>query len=76
MNRVVLLGFGQGELEILSLEPVPAVVEPVGPGDQGRAVGSCADLIDRIRVEHRSPVHLVGPNTAPDLHDRGFLITV
>ena len=76
VDRVALGRLGQGNLVIDSVEAVAPVGKAVRPGDQRGPVGTVADRVEGIGIEHRAPVDGVFPDPAADLDDRRALISV
>ncbi len=76
VDGVAPLGLGEGQLVGAPPEGVAAVAQSVRPRQQGRPVAAVAAGIDRVGVEDRSTVDVVGADPAADLHHRGPLVAV
>ena len=74
VDRVVLLGLGERHLLRGAVPRVPAVGEPIGPRDQGRAVRAVAHLVERERVEHVVRTDVVDADGAANLDDRRMVV--
>jgi hypothetical protein len=76
VDRVVLLRFGERHLIVDTVEPVPAVGQPIGPGHQRSAMRAVTHRTQRVGVENRPLTDAVLPHPAADLHRHGDLLAM
>lgn len=74
MDGGALVGLGQRYLLVGAVEGVGTVGEPVGPGDQGGAVGAVADRVAGVGVEDVAVGHRVRSDPTADLDDGGPVV--
>ncbi len=75
VDRVVVLGLAQVELELLAGELVGAVLQSVGPRDERGSARAVAHGVFGIGVEYIAVAVRVGAHAAADLDDDRPLVT-
>jgi hypothetical protein len=76
VDGVAFLGLAQRRLMLFAFPGVPAVAQPVGPGDQRLATGAGGHLVLGVPVEELTPVGDVGPQPSTDFDDGDAVVAM